>query len=306
MTEPQTSRIYSIGEAVAELQRAYPDVSHSSLRFLERDGLVEPERTPGGHRQYRPKDLDRVRMIKDWQAERLTLEQIRQRIKRLESMPEPAELWPRFLDLALEGQFHQAAAIVLGADEVGMSLATIFQDVLAPALVEVGRRWAAEELKVGEEHEITELCRDLISELTMRHMGRVAEGPTILVAAVETEMHDLGLRMVCGLLRQRGARVHFLGPNVATPFLLESVLLRRPNVVLLSVTLEEHRPSLERTVDALRRELPGGLSPVVIIGGQGGAQTGDAFIGPHTNVMEPGGLLTAVDEIIRLGMSHRE
>jgi methanogenic corrinoid protein MtbC1/predicted RNA binding protein YcfA (HicA-like mRNA interferase family) len=301
MTEAGPSRIYSIGEAVAELQRVYPDVTHSSLRFLERDGFVEPERTPGGHRQYRRKDIDRVRMIKDWQAERLTLEEIRERIQRLESMPKPENLWPPFLDLALKGQFQQAAAIILSADEVGMSLVTIFQDILTPALIEVGRLWATDELKVGEEHEVTELCRDLISELTMRHMGRAAEGPVILVAAVETEMHDLGLRMVCGLLRQRGARVHFLGSNVATPFLLESVLLRRPDIVLLSVTLEEHRPSLERAIEALRRELPGGVSPVVVIGGQGGVNAADAFTGPETNVMQPGGLSIAVDEIIQYG-----
>ena len=301
MTEDGPSQIYSIGEAVAELQRVYPDVTHSSLRFLERDGFVEPERTPGGHRQYRRKDINRVRMIKDWQAERLTLEEIRERLQRLESMPKPENLWPRFLDLALKGQFQQAAAIILGADEVGMPLVTIFQDILTPALIEVGRRWATNELKVGEEHEVTELCRDLISELTMRHMGRAAEGPVVLVAAVEAEMHDLGLRMVCGLLRQRGARVHFLGSNVPTPFLLESVILRRPDIVLLSVTLEEHRPSLEQAIEALRRELPGGVSPVVVIGGQGGVNAADAFTGPETNVMQPGGLSTAVDEIIQYG-----
>jgi DNA-binding transcriptional MerR regulator len=56
-----------IGRVVADLQGSYPDVTHSSLRFLEREGLVIPTRTPGGHRLYRPQDIERIRQIKAWQ-----------------------------------------------------------------------------------------------------------------------------------------------------------------------------------------------------------------------------------------------
>ena len=48
----RTEELVSIGSVVSELQRSYPDVSHSSLRFLEREGLIASIRTPGGHRLY--------------------------------------------------------------------------------------------------------------------------------------------------------------------------------------------------------------------------------------------------------------
>lgn len=300
MVKSPATQLYSIGEAVAELQRAYPDVTHSSLRFLQREGLVEPVRTPGGHRKYRPEDLERLRCIKEWQAERLSLEEIRQRIRRLERMPKPDDLWPRFLELALEGRFHQATAIVLGADEVGMPLAHIFQEILMPAMIEVGHRWADGSLKVGQEHEVTELCRDIVSELTMRHMRQAAEGMVVLAAAVENELHDLGLRMVCGLLRQQGVQVHFLGPSVGTRFLVESVQMRRPDVVLISITLAEHWPSLEGVLRVLRQEFPDAVAPVVIVGGQAGARGAEAFTGPGIRVMPPDSLMSAVDEILSL------
>ena len=57
----------SIGEAVATLRLRYPSVTHSSLRFLEREGLVKSSRTGGGHRLYAPADLERVLLIKGWQ-----------------------------------------------------------------------------------------------------------------------------------------------------------------------------------------------------------------------------------------------
>ena len=70
-----------IGQVVAELQASYPDVSHSSLRFLEREGLITSIRTPGGHRLYYRADVERIRQIKMWQAQRLSLDQIRQRLQ---------------------------------------------------------------------------------------------------------------------------------------------------------------------------------------------------------------------------------
>jgi len=39
----------------------------SSLRFLEKEGLVTPERTAGGHRRYTQADVERVRFIKEMQ-----------------------------------------------------------------------------------------------------------------------------------------------------------------------------------------------------------------------------------------------
>jgi len=67
----QLEPLLSIGAMVAELHRAFPDVTHSSLRFLEREGLITATRTPGGHRLYTHADVERVRQIKTWQAQRL-------------------------------------------------------------------------------------------------------------------------------------------------------------------------------------------------------------------------------------------
>jgi DNA-binding transcriptional MerR regulator len=43
----------TIGEVVERLQGTYPDLSISKVRFLEEEGLISPERTPGGYRKCR-------------------------------------------------------------------------------------------------------------------------------------------------------------------------------------------------------------------------------------------------------------
>ena len=41
-----------IGAVLADLQQEFPDLSISKIRFLEAEGLLEPERTGSGYRHY--------------------------------------------------------------------------------------------------------------------------------------------------------------------------------------------------------------------------------------------------------------
>jgi len=53
----------SIGEVLAVLRPEFPDVTISKIRFLEEQGLVEPDRTPSGYRKFTHEDVDRLRFV---------------------------------------------------------------------------------------------------------------------------------------------------------------------------------------------------------------------------------------------------
>ncbi len=120
---------------------------------------------------------------------------------------------------------------LLQADDLGVPLAMLFQDILLRAQDEVGHRWQRGDLRVGQEHEITEIVREAIAQLTWRHAAE-PQGPPLLAACAPGEHHDLGLRMVVGLLRAHGRDVHFLGTNIDVPILLEEIRTRLPAIVL--------------------------------------------------------------------------
>lgn len=52
--------LMSIGAVLDTLRPEFPDISHSKIRFLETEGLVEPIRTPSGYRKYAPDDVQRL------------------------------------------------------------------------------------------------------------------------------------------------------------------------------------------------------------------------------------------------------
>ena len=64
VTRAPTDRSHlSIGEVLALLQEEFPDVTISKIRFLESQGLLDPERTPSGYRKFYEADIDRLRWI---------------------------------------------------------------------------------------------------------------------------------------------------------------------------------------------------------------------------------------------------
>src|SRR5829696_5501744 len=257
-----------IGAVVAAMHDAYPDVTHSSLRFLEREGLITSTRTPGGHRLFSPADVERIRQIKTWQSQRLSLDEIRQRLVDLDRLPAPAALAESFLQQALGGDLAGAYQTIITADDVGLPLTRLFGEVLQPALTELGRRWQHGELLVAQEKEVSELARDVIADLSLRHARISIDGPALVAACVDGERHELGLRMICGLFRAEGWAVHYLGADVAPRFLLEAVQLHRPLVILLSVKLAENLPSVKDAVDGLTAGIAPEHLPPVVVGGR--------------------------------------
>jgi DNA-binding transcriptional MerR regulator len=64
VTRAPTDRSHlSIGEVLSLLQDEFPDVTISKIRFLESQGLLDPERTPSGYRKFYDADIDRLRWI---------------------------------------------------------------------------------------------------------------------------------------------------------------------------------------------------------------------------------------------------
>ena len=53
----------TIGDVLAHLKPEFPDLTISKIRFLEGEGLVQPERTPSGYRKFSSGDVGRLRYV---------------------------------------------------------------------------------------------------------------------------------------------------------------------------------------------------------------------------------------------------
>jgi DNA-binding transcriptional MerR regulator len=71
----------SIGEVLSLVQADFPDITISKIRFLESQGLLDPERTPSGYRKFYEADIERLQWILTQQRDNfLPLKVIRERL----------------------------------------------------------------------------------------------------------------------------------------------------------------------------------------------------------------------------------
>ena len=78
----------SIGEVLAHLRTEFPDTTISKLRFLEAEGLVDPQRTASGYRKYSWNDVARLRFVLTAQRDQyLPLRVIREQLDSLDAAP---------------------------------------------------------------------------------------------------------------------------------------------------------------------------------------------------------------------------
>jgi DNA-binding transcriptional MerR regulator len=90
--EPRPQKALTIGAVCKQLEREFPDISISKIRYLEDQKLLSPRRTPGGYRLYGPGEVARLQTILRLQRDEfLPLRVIRQELAAGRADPEPAK-----------------------------------------------------------------------------------------------------------------------------------------------------------------------------------------------------------------------
>ena len=104
----------SIGEVLTKLRGDFPDITISKIRFLESEGLIEPQRTPSGYRKFTTIDLERLRYVLLAQRDQyLPLKVIKENLDALDRGLQPAPAGgtasPRPTLATIDGEFAPSA-----------------------------------------------------------------------------------------------------------------------------------------------------------------------------------------------------
>jgi methylmalonyl-CoA mutase cobalamin-binding domain/chain len=171
---------------------------------------------------------------------------------------------------ALEkGDANLAELIALDAiAEEGLSVADLYVDVIGPALATIGHRWETGAMSIADEHLATGISLDvmrLVGRTATRHPRRSRE--RLLLAAVGTEGHVTGLRMIADLAEGSGFDVLFLGAAVPVESVADVVAKHTPEIVGLSVTMAAPGRQVTAALDEVVRS--GHAPQGILVGGRG-------------------------------------
>lgn len=197
-------------------------VNSITLRAWERRyGLINPTRTPKGHRLYTQNDIDLIQQVLELLDKGISIGQVEQYLKGdQEQTVSTATTNPwssyqrrmlnaivRFDTNALDQTYNDALSLY--------PIDLVTKHMILPLLKNLGIRWAEKEGSVAEEHFFGAYLRNKLGARFHHHPG-TQNGPLLVAACLPGEQHEIGLMLFCLSALNQGYRLVYLGAD--TPF----------------------------------------------------------------------------------------
>jgi methanogenic corrinoid protein MtbC1 len=202
-----------------------------------------------------------------------------------------------YLVAVLEGDRRAATRLVTDAVANGLRVHDAYTQVLLPVQREVGRMWHLNELSIAEEHFATATTRSVMAQLVASATVAPRNGLCALIASVEGNVHDLGVRTVADFLEIAGWRVIELGADVPAADLVQAALDYQVDLVALSAAMPTQICVAQEAIALLKRELGSGAPPV-LVGGMAFYACPDAW-----KVIGACGYATDAEQAVSMGLA---
>jgi DNA-binding transcriptional MerR regulator len=242
---PASRSFLSIGEVLSQLRADFPDVTISKIRFLESEGLVEPERTSAGYRKFSHADVQRLRYVLTAQRDHyLPLRVIKDHLEALDRGLEPAahpSTGPRVpMTLVSSEGLPGPEAFGKDATDIRLSRRELLESAeLDEASLDQLEQYGLVSTRTGGTHYDG---TSLSIARTVAEMARFGIEPRHLRAFKAAADREVGLveQVVTPLVRQRGPEARARAEEVARELAALSVRL---HAALVKAGL---RPGLSR------------------------------------------------------------
>ncbi|MFT4542915.1 MAG: methanogenic corrinoid protein MtbC1 [Planctomycetota bacterium] len=157
-----------------------------------------------------------------------------------------------YLDSLLRGDRKGASRLVTKALDSGMDIRTIYIDVFQRSQHVLGDLWMHNKISVAQEHFCTAATQQIISSLYEYTFGAEHNGRIFVGACVGSELHELGIRMVCDFLQMEGWDTRYLGANTPAQAIVEEVARSGAEVLGISATMTYHLRQVSEIIAAVR------------------------------------------------------
>ncbi|MGZ4595781.1 MAG: MerR family transcriptional regulator [Actinomycetes bacterium] len=247
-----------------------------TLRAWERRyGLPATPRSAGGHRRYSIEALGQVQLMRDESARGWQAAGAARTVHALLTQTGPARALVTELLDAVQRMDPARVRALLDRAKDDLGLDTAIDDVLMPAMRQVGLGWETGQCDVAQEHLATEAARGWLSKLAA-FAPTPRRGDPVLLACGPRDLHTLGLESLGVLLAHRRLACRSLGARTPSRTLVTAVrATSAAAVVVVSHLSTGRRPAVE-AIDAVTQT----GTPVFF--------AGNAFLFPRSRAHVPG------------------
>ena len=167
-----------------------------------------------------------------------------------------------FFDLLIHGEIDEVYRIYKEFTKDN-TLSTFYQNILRPVLYTIGDMWESKKLDVGDEHIASNTVLRLLEIIKKEMRPRITKEKTILICTPYSENHVIPCLMLETFLSIRGYEIINLAPSVPMISILNQIQSKKPDLVLISITLVDHLQSAKRMIDKIKK-----TKTPILVGGQ--------------------------------------
>jgi DNA-binding transcriptional MerR regulator len=263
------------GVPISEVARRL-GVPMPTLRSWEsRYGIPENARALGKHRRYSPGELHSLRLMRDEVARGKRASLAAESVRQL--LAGSAAASPFIADILSASERAEPAAVQLHLSraQAVLGLGPCLDDVLLPAMQQIGLWWQSGRCDIAQEHLTTEAARAWLETVRAQAPPPARSAPVIL-ACGPTDHHTIGLESLGILLRYRQQACRLLGARTSIGALAAAFGANGAQAVVIVSHLSSGRA---RAVLALRAMADLGIATFF---------AGNAFNSPRSRRNVPG------------------
>lgn len=246
------------------------DVSESTIKRWADAGTLKCRKTIGGHRKFELEDIQEFQS----QCELSRKEKVEQNgapegngeLKRLLDEADFDGLTDLYRQVALAGKTSAVTCLLNWTSRYGLSLATIGEQIIKPAMRDVGQLWRAGKIGVLDEHLATFSTLEALAILQSSVAKKEGSNLNAVVGCSEGELHELGSILVRDVLEAEGWNVVYLGSHTPLFSFAEAIARFKPQVVCISITMVDNIERAVRDYETLRRAATKSKSKIIIGG----------------------------------------
>lgn len=137
-----------------------------------------------------------------------------------------------------------------------------FDKILRPVMYKIGEDWADNTISIATEHVASNVAQTLV-KIIMDKVSGSANKKKILVCVPLGEEHHLGCDVLETYLSIKGFKVYNIGTSIPTESILSFIEYNKPDIVLVSITLEDNISAGQRLVKKIKDQ----YSIPILVGG---------------------------------------
>lgn len=172
----------------------------------------------------------------------------------------------RLIELLLLHDRNAACVMIVDAVRDGLPFTDVYLMLLQPVLYRIGDLWESGSLDVAQEHYATAVIEMVLAQISPAIFRGHRRGPSMVAAAVEGNLHAVGVRMIADFFEADGWDSCYLGANVPASAIVAESIRRKAKLIALSASRDEQMPEVIQTIAAIR-ESTQLENPFVMVGG---------------------------------------